>query len=233
MSAFFTLHRDLPREGPGEAADVFWALGQVPVPTRVCDVACGPGADLEGLAEALPAARIDAVDRQAHFVAAATARVARFGDRIRVRQGDMAALSGPYDLIWCAGAVYFLGLARALQLWRPALSDHGGVAFSQPVLLGAPSATVRAFWTDVPEVTDGAGIAAQVATAGYHTVATRVIVGPAWEAYYRPQRARIATLRPGAGVELAAVLHEAEAEIALWEQASDEIAYLLSVVAPL
>jgi len=26
MSAFFTLHRDLPREGPGEPADVAWAM---------------------------------------------------------------------------------------------------------------------------------------------------------------------------------------------------------------
>lgn len=59
--AFFTVHRDLPREGPGEAADVRWALDQLGLsgPIDVLDAACGPGADLVELADALPQARID------------------------------------------------------------------------------------------------------------------------------------------------------------------------------
>ncbi|HBB84928.1 MAG TPA: class I SAM-dependent methyltransferase, partial [Sulfitobacter sp.] len=45
MTAFFTLHRDLPREGPGEPADVNWAVEQGDLPARaeIADVACGPG----------------------------------------------------------------------------------------------------------------------------------------------------------------------------------------------
>lgn len=43
--AFFALHRDLPREGPGEAADVAWALEVAGVApgARVADAGCGPG----------------------------------------------------------------------------------------------------------------------------------------------------------------------------------------------
>ncbi|MFC6759581.1 hypothetical protein ACFQFQ_08945 [Sulfitobacter porphyrae] len=46
MTAFYQLHRDLPREGPGEAADVAWAtaLADLAPVARVADVACGPGA---------------------------------------------------------------------------------------------------------------------------------------------------------------------------------------------
>ena len=49
-AAFFTVHCDLPREGPGEAADVLWALGHLNAggPLDVMDAACGPGADLIG-----------------------------------------------------------------------------------------------------------------------------------------------------------------------------------------
>jgi SAM-dependent methyltransferase len=232
VSAFFTLHRDLPREGPGEAADVIWALGQIPRPTRICDVACGPGADIETFADLLPGSQIEAVDRQAHFIDATIARTKRFGGRVKAWQGEMAHLCGPYDLIWCAGAVYFLGVTHALQLWRSALAAGGHIVFSEPVLLGPPSATVQAFWAEVPEVMDAAGIARQVTAAGFRTKATRVIVGAPWEAYYTPQAARTAALRPGAGSELTAVLDEAEAEISIWAKAPDQIAYLLSVVAP-
>ena len=76
LSPFFQLHSDLPREGPGSADDVRWALSVTGPAARVCDVACGPGADTVVLAEALPDARIDAMDAQAHFVAEAQRGVA-------------------------------------------------------------------------------------------------------------------------------------------------------------
>lgn len=233
MSGFFTLHRDLSREGPGEAADVHWALGQVGVPLRVADLACGPGADLVTLAEALPGAQIDGLDRQAHFVAAARALVARFGDRVTVRQGDMAVPGGPYDLIWCAGAVYFPGIAVALGLWHSALAPGGHSGFSEPVLLGQPaSATVRRFWQGEADVTGQEWIAARVEAAGFRTIGTRVIVGAAWAACYEPMTRRIEALRAGADAQLASALDEAAREIALWRHTPDEIAYLLSVVTP-
>ena len=73
----------------------------------------------------------------------------QFGDNPRVTayKGDMAKLKGPFDFIWCAGAVYFLGIRKALRAWRPALTRGGAVAFSQPALLVAdPSEAARVFW---------------------------------------------------------------------------------------
>ena len=63
-AAFFALHRDLPREGPGQAEDVHWALytAAVPEEARICDLACGPGADTRTLAKARPHARITGID---------------------------------------------------------------------------------------------------------------------------------------------------------------------------
>lgn len=232
MSAFFTLHRDLPREGPGEAADVAWVLAQVPPPARVLDMACGPGADKVELAAALPEAQIVAIDRQAHFVAAAAARCAGFGSRVQVRQGDLAEPGGPYDLIWCAGAAYIVGLERALTLWRSALAPGGHVAVSEPVLIGALTDELVEFWYMDPPPLDEAGVRCRIAGAGYRVVATRMVQGQAWDDYYRPMEARIAALRPGADAGLGKVLDEASREIHLWRRNRGQIAYLLALVAP-
>ena len=73
--AFLTLHRDLPREGPGEAADVTWGakVAGVGSEARILDAACGPGGDITALLEVAPRGHVTACDRITHFVAAALA----------------------------------------------------------------------------------------------------------------------------------------------------------------
>ncbi len=233
--AFFTLHRDLPREGPGCADDVIWALGHAGSPDIVIDAACGPGADTVTLADALPDARIVGIDRQAHFVAAAQARVAEFGSRVTVCQGDLLDLPGPADFIWCAGAVYIVGIEAALAAWRPILAVGGCVAFSEPVLLSDPPDPVaRDFWSDEGQaVGTEPAIRARVAAAGWRVIATRIVTGAAWAAYYDPMQARIDALRPVArDAALISVLDEGQREIDLWRSVPDQIAYLLVVAEP-
>ncbi|MEM6372730.1 MAG: class I SAM-dependent methyltransferase [Pseudomonadota bacterium] len=233
-AAFFTVHRDLPREGPGEAADVHWALEQLDLSgtVDVLDAACGPGADLEVLADALPQARLTGIEMTPHFASAARERVARFGPRATAREGDMRDPGGPYDLIWCAGALYFLGVTDGLRGWRTALKPGGVVAFSEPVLLrDTPGG--RAFWEEYPQITQLDGIIAQAADAGYRTLAHRIIVGAPWQTYYDPMQARIDMLRAQAPDEaLSAALEENQREIDLWRAARDDIAYALLVVLP-
>ncbi|ATX66125.1 class I SAM-dependent methyltransferase [Roseinatronobacter bogoriensis] len=233
--AFLTLYSDLAREGPGAAADLGWALSvaATPAEARICDAGCGSGADTVTLAKERPRAKIDAVDKTAQFVDAARKRTAPFGARVRVWQGDMAQLDGPYDLIWCAGAIYFLGVTQGLQAWRSALAPNGVVAFSEPCMLPRPSDAARAFWSvEYPQITDMAGIRARVAAAGYRVLGENLQIGAAWENYYLPMERRIASLRPDASSTLAAALDTAEAEIARWRAAPSEIAYALMVVAP-
>ncbi|NRB04613.1 MAG: class I SAM-dependent methyltransferase [Rhodobacteraceae bacterium] len=232
--AFFTVHRELHREGPGLPEDVAWALAQLGAsPARVLDAACGPGADTQTLARLLPDASIDAVEKQAHFVDEARARLDVGRDRVRLWQGDMFDLSGAYDLIWCAGAAYFVGVTEALTRWRPRLAAGGFVAFSEPVLEAGASDAAQAFWEEYPAITDRAGIEARVRTAGYAPMASRLIQGAAWQAYYAPMEARIAALRAqgvSAAVEAACFENLAEAE--RWRAGQADIAYLLVVARP-
>lgn len=233
-SAFFTLHQQLYREGPGEPADVAWAakVAGLPADARICDVACGPGADIPALLEAAPEGKITAIDAQKHFIEELHMRIGA-DPRVMAYVGHLAKLKGPYDLIWCAGAVYFLGIEKALTAWRPALAKGGMVAFSEPCFFtDDPSEDARTFWEGY-DTLDAAGIDAQIQKAGFQTVATRRISDAAWQAYYDPMAARIEMLRPDADAELTKVLDEGAEEIAAYNRVRDETGYLLSVVRPI
>lgn len=234
--AFFMVHRDLPRQGPGLPEDVIWALDVASVSgaVRVLDAGCGPGADLRTLATALPQARLEGIDKTPHLAAEARANLQDLVDRVAVTEGDMASLVGPYDLIWSAGALYFLGITEGLSAWAPALAPGGAVAFSEPVLLETPaSEAAAAFWEEYPQITDLAGIEARVQVAGFTVLDHRMIVGAAWEAYYTPMKARLAMLRAGDPDPVLVEAIEASArEAARWEAAPDQIAYCLLVVRP-
>ena len=228
--AFWTIHADLPREGPGEAADVAWALdvAGTPADARILDAGCGPGADLLTLAELRPGARLAGIEAHAPFAEAARARL---GGRAEVRVGDMAAPGGPWDLIWCAGALYFLGIEAGLNGWRGALAPGGAAAFTEPVLAADAHPGSAAFWEGY-EASDEDGIAARVRAAGWRVEASRRIGPAAWEAYYGPLEARVEALRPEAEDDLAAALDAQSREIALWRADPGGIGYAQFVVRP-
>ncbi len=230
--AFFTVHRDLPREGPGDAQSVLWALDLAGTPprARIADLGCGPGADAAVLMQMRPDASLLGVDAVPHFVEAAQRRV----PEAEFRVGDMAQIEGPFDLIWSAGAIYFLGVTEGLLAWKPALAPGGRVAFSEPVLLSeTPAAEATEFWMQYPQITDLAGIEARIAAAGYRILGQKLIVGGPWKAFFEPMEARLDMLKEGeVDAHLAQAIAENRREIALWKAAPDEIAYALFVVAP-
>ena len=230
---FFTLYRNLDREGPGEPEDVAWVADvlALSVDADICDAGCGSGADLPSLLSAAPHGCVTAVDSHKPFIDEVLARVD--GDtRVIAYAGNMAKLKGPFDLIWSAGAVYFMGIEVCLTAWRPALAERGAVAFTHPChFVDSPSELAVSFW-EATHVTDVAGIDCQVRSAGYETVANCRISETAWDAYYSSLQARINALRPEASGALEAVLDASQREIALWAKVKDETGYLLSVVRP-
>lgn len=233
--AFFTLHDDLPREGPGDAQSVAFAarLAGVKADARILDAGAGPGADIPALLAAAPRGHVTAIEAHAPFAERAAA--AHAGDpRVTVRVGDMADPGGPYDFIWCAGALYFLGIEEGLRGWRDALVAGGAVAFTDAVwLTDTPPEQARAFWAEYAAMTDEAGVRAACARAGYSVLGTRLLPETAWDAYYRPMEARIAMLREGPlDAALANVLAEGEAEIALRRNHGACYGYMLFVVRP-
>lgn len=232
--AFFTVHCDLPREGPGSEADVLWALEMAGTPkdARVLDAACGPGADTVSLAQALPGADILAVDLHEPFVEQTRRAAAAFGPRVRAEPRSFLDVDGLFDLIWCAGAVYFTGIEAALQAWLPQLAEGGAVAFSEPAfMLDPPSDDARAFWDGEYTPKSLPQIEAEIHATGWGILGQRWIVDAPWAAYYGPLSARLDTLEElDPTPDLAEAIAESRREIALWQAAREEIAYSLFVV---
>ena len=233
MDGFFRLHDDLPREGPGCEADVAWAvsLAGAADANLVLDAGAGPGGDVAALRKAMPAAQVIAVDSHAPFI---DRLGARYGNDPKVTgiAGDMMAQSGPFDLIWCAGAIYFVGVTEALRAWRGCLAPGGHVAFSQACLFHPdPPKAVETLFEGYP-VTDADGIKAQIDAAGFRVIGSKRVPDAAWEAYYQPQEARIAMLGQSGNIDpgLQAAIAEAEQEIAIWRAHRNDFGYQLFVV---
>ncbi|WP_425070703.1 class I SAM-dependent methyltransferase [Sagittula sp. S175] len=226
--AFLTLHRGLDREGPGTPEDVAWAfaLGEVAADARVCDVGSGPGGDMAALLQAVPEGRVVAVDAVPSFVSEARARFAN-EPRVEVIQGDMAALPGPFDAIWCAGALYFLGLEEGPRAMAGALRPRGMLAFSEPCVWGEGSEGAAALFEGYP-ARDEAGIRAAVEAAGFDVLGTRRVPDAGWEAYFAGVEARAQALEPAEGA-LAEVIAAQRSEAETWRRYKDETGYLLVV----
>ncbi|MEM7645151.1 MAG: class I SAM-dependent methyltransferase [Pseudomonadota bacterium] len=238
MSAFFALHAGLPRQGPGLASDVDWAcaVAEVPLNGILCDAACGPGSDLAPLANAAPEGRVIGFDLHMSFVCEAALR-AKPGMRIvrgaligRDELPDPVSL-GPFDLIWCAGAMYFEGIGPVLDHWRPALRPGGAVAFSYPVTTGPQDGETRRFW-EGGDFGDDDALDAQIAEAGWG-VAGRGRVSPeGWAAYHEPLVAKAQRLLEVDAPDLRLVAEEAIKEAEDYRRLRDRVGYALRVVRP-
>jgi hypothetical protein len=165
---------------------------------------------------------------------------AHIQDRVHALVGDMAqppVPPGSRDLIWCEGAIYFLGVTDALRTWQPLLGAGGTVAFTEPIwLVDPPPEEVRAWWlSEYPDITNDEGIRSRIEAASYRTVASFPLPPSAWwDEYYDPMQTRIEDLRtrhPGdpAAVEIATA---AETEIDIFRRFSSTYSYAFYIVQP-
>lgn len=233
--AFFTVHRDLPREGPGSRADLDWALRRVTLPrnARILDAGCGPGADIEGLLAHAPDGHVLATDTHAPFVERVK-NAWKDDPRVTAETADMRVATSPFDLIWSAGAVYFLGLEEGLPLLAEKLAPSGAIIFSDMVYISTrrDPEMREAVEAEAPWIMGHVEHQQRIASLGFSMHGRRVLPISSWEAYYTPMEARLEELAPTDDPELQAAIDEAAAEIALWRTYHRQFGYVLSVVRP-
>ena len=239
---FLEVHSGLPREGPGNlesTARALAAVGPLPAQPRVLDIACGPGMQTCHLGSLLPDAVITAVEAHAPYVAEAQQRIAAAGftARVKVMEGDMRALpfaAGSFDLIWCEGAAYIMGVAHAMQAWRELLSEGGRLAFTEAVWLTTePPAELVDWWLNsYPEMNDVATTLERVSGNGYEVLQHFVLPESAWwDDYYDPMAANIEKLIAGYRKDQVAleVLGDCELEIDYFRRFSNHYGYLFVI----
>jgi SAM-dependent methyltransferase len=209
----------------------------LPSAPRIIDAGCGSGSSTLVLAAALPSATILAVDVLDVLLERLAAALAASGltDRVALQRESMDALHEPpasVDLIWCEGAIYNVGIERALRTWTPLLRPGGCVVFSEACWwTPEPLPELAAYWAEAyPGMRDEAAVIALIEALGFVCVATRRLEREAWFAeYYDPLARRCSELRPNANPVLARVIADAEAEIASFRANPDHCGYTFFV----
>lgn len=191
---FFELHSGLPREGPGDDGSTLRALAMctgLPDRPDILDVGCGPG--MQTLALALSTGgTVTAVDLHEPFLDQLRARAEAAGvrERINVMRADMTDLPfglDTFDLIWSEGAIYNMGVDRALAAWKPSLRPCGYVVFSEASwLVPDPPVEVRDFWAaEYPDMRDVEGNLERIRAAGYDVVGHFTLPDESWWTHYQ------------------------------------------------
>lgn len=233
---FFAVFEALPRQGPGSrdcSARALAMCPDLPASPEVVDLGCGSGAQTVDVAE-LTGGTVVAVDAHLPFAAMVAERAAARGlvGRVRTITGDMAASGLPdgcADLVWSEGALYNLGLERALPLCRGLLRPGGYLAFTDAVwLTDEVPAAVRAVFADYPTMGSVSDALDAITRAGFEVVGHFPLAQEAWwDDFYTPMRSRVAELRADASLtaEALAVLDECDAEIDVRAEHGDTYGY--------
>ena len=206
LEVFFDVHRGLPRQGVGDSQSTSKALtlcSELPRKPTVLDIGCGSGMQTIVLAESCSGSIITAVDNCDEYLDTLRRRVqeASLSDRVEIKNTDMTALDfseETFDLIWCEGAIYNMGVAKALKNWRPLLRDHGCVAFSELVwLVGQPIGEVADFFAnEYPAMTNIESVKEAIRECGYQLLGDFTLPESAWwDDYYTPLEAKFASLK--------------------------------------
>jgi SAM-dependent methyltransferase len=141
------------------------------------------------------------------------------------------------DLIWCEGAIYFLGVESALRSWRPLLAPGGSIVFTEPVWLRPdPPEELRGWWeSEYPAITDEEGVREAVAAASFDTLGAFPLPAETWWTdFYEPMGPKISELRrrhPDDPVA-AEVAARAEHEIDMHRRFSEFYSYAFFVARP-
>ncbi len=202
---FYEVFESLPRQGPGNQACAARALGlcrDLPPIPAVLDLGCGVGGQTLHLAE-LTSGTIVAIDNHAPSIERLRTTVAKRGLRRRVRPvvGDMAHPRQPlnsFDLIWSEGALYNIGIERALRICHGLLRPGGYLAFTDSVWRqNHPPPEVKAsFDLDCPSMGRVPDILAVIDKSGLSFGGHFTLPDEAWwDDFYTPMQRRIEELR--------------------------------------
>jgi SAM-dependent methyltransferase len=234
---FFEVYENLPRQGPGSRDCTERALrlcvGLPPAP-MIADLGCGVGRQTLDLAD-LTTGAIIAIDSHPPFIERLRATLVAHGleQRVQAQVGDMAHLDLPperYDLVWSEGALYNLGIGKALQVCRVLLRPGGFLAFTEAVWRkpDPPPEVKASFDLDYPTMGTVGEVISAIQLGGFELLGHFTLSDEAWwDDFLLPMEQRIMNLRQkyANDTEALAVLDQLAREPEMHRRYSDYYAY--------
>ena len=136
------------------------------------------------------------------------AKLQGVADRVTAKKMDMADLDfapESFDLIWCEGAAYIMGVDKALEYWRQFLRPGGCLVISDAVWLSAKvresaPEDVKAFWVEgYPVMRLAEDNAAAGEFMGYTSLGHFTIDTACWDDFYADVERRMNEVEPVCG----------------------------------
>ncbi|PKU26282.1 SAM-dependent methyltransferase [Telmatospirillum siberiense] len=241
-----TLYENLPRPGQGVDSCTREAIRLLPplrTPPAIIDLGCGRGHQTVALASHFKAPVIAVDDNQTALDDLIdTANAAGVEALIKPRLGSLTDIPDApesFDLVWSENGVRTLGMERALACWAPLLRKRGVLVVGDCCwVLPNPPAEAVTFWRDryYPQMTDVASVHAIAKHAGLRVYDTYTLPRSIWRSeYFEPLSRRIAKRRGEAAGDprLDADIHQAEAEIQMFERWGDRFQYMFYLMRPI
>jgi len=202
---FLELFESLPRQGPGNRACTARALSlcnSLPPDPKILDLGCGVGAQTMHLA-GLTTGKIVALDVHAASIERLKTRAGKLGltERIFPMVADISHTGlppGSFDLVWSEGALYTIGIGKALSVCRSLLRPGGYAAFTDAVwIVDDPPPEVRElFEPDYPEMGRVDDLLAVICGSGFSPIGHFTLPDEAWWTdFYSPMEKRIGEMR--------------------------------------
>ena len=137
---------------------------------------------------------------------------------------------GSFDLIWCEGAIYNVGVEAGLRDWRRLLRRNGHVAMTEVCWRKPePPPECAAFWNrEYPAIRDPAALLEAATACGYETVGHFPLPASAWwDDYYRPLQDNVTAFRERHRNEPDAqeLANQCQHEIDIWHAHSEFYGY--------
>ena len=240
MKYFFEVFEDLPRQGPGCRAATLRALSRLkdlPEKPAVLDIGCGCGMQTQILAQELKT-KILAIDNHRPMLDHLDRATEWSGLEIETRELSMIDMpfdEQSFDLLWCEGAIFIIGLERGLKDFRAYLKPGGYLAFTEMCwFTDQPAAEAQAFFDKVyPDIRPVDAVRTMAVAAGYRLIEDFNLPDSAWwDDYYTPMLERVKALKvKNAGIaEAEAVYAHCEAEAEIFRRYSEHYGYTFFVL---
>lgn len=195
VEAMIDLFLGLQRMSPGSqetTAQAFQIAARDREIQSIVEFGCGNGISTIDLAR-LGGVPVTAIDNCAPFLSQLKDKIDKLGlgQQVQVLDQSMDAAwpeETRFDLIWCEGSVYAIGLEDALKRWRKLLPQGGRIAVSDLVWIASePALEAKRYWEN-----QGLGLRncdearALFTSLGYRMIDDFVFPNRDWQNYYQP-----------------------------------------------